>query len=254
MHSSSTAVAEQPSATSKALLLIYGTLSYLFFFGVILYLIAFTGNLLVAKGVDTGTSTSLLNALFINIGLITLFGIQHSVMARPVFKAWITRFVPQSIERSTFVLVASLLVTLLIWQWQPIPTVVWSIESPVGKAIMYGLFALGWGLLFLSTFLIDHFELFGLKQVFQQLKTYQPVNPTFKTPWLYKLVRHPMMVGIIIGLWATPLMTIGHGLFASCMTLYILIGIHYEEKDLVKTFGKAYQEYQKQVPKILPQL
>ncbi len=254
MHSLSTAVVEKPSLISKVFIFMYGVLCYLFFFGVILYLIGFMGNLLVPKGVDTGTSSSLMSALCINIGLIALFGVQHSVMARPTFKAWITQYLPQSMERSTFVLMSSLVVAFVMWQWQPMTEIVWSIKNPIGKGIMYGLFAMGWGLLFLSTFLIDHFELFGLKQGFQQFKTYRPVTPTFKTPWLYKLVRHPMMVGIMIGLWATPLLTIGHGLFAFSMTLYILIGIHFEEKDLVKTFGDEYRAYQKKVPKIIPDL
>lgn len=236
----------------RILIAVYGALSYLLFLGSFSYFIAFVGGLLVSRTVDNGPATPFGEALAINLGLLLLFGVQHSGMARRSFKRWWTRFVPPSAERSTYVLASSLVHLLIIWQWRPMPLTLWHVDHPVGEALLWSLFAAGWLIGIATTFLINHFELFGLQQVWSRLRQRAFTPPPFKTPLFYKVVRHPMQAGITLGLWATPHMTLGHLVLAVGMTLYILIGIHYEERDLVRTFGARYEAYRTRVPKLAP--
>ncbi len=230
----------------------YGLVSYLIFFATFLYAIGFVGNLLVPKSIDSGAPAPLTEALLINALLLGLFAIQHSVMARPAFKKWWTKYVPQPIERSTYVLLASLALILLFWQWRPIADVVWNVENRIGSFILWVLFALGWGLVLTGTFLINHFDLFGLRQVYLHMRGEKYTDLGFRTPFLYKILRHPIMLGFITAFWATPHMTIGHLMFAIGTTAYILIAIRIEERDMVSIHGATYEEYQKQVSMILP--
>lgn len=231
---------------------LYGLMGYLLFFAVFLYWIGFMINLWVPKSIDSGQSSSIIQAVLIDFLLISLFGLQHSIMARRSFKQWLGKLMPKSTIRSTFVIVSSAILALIFWQWQPIPITVWHIESEFGRGITFGLFGLGWGILVLSTYLINHFELFGLQQVYNNLRNKEFREPHFQTPLLYKIVRHPMMVGVVIAIFATPEMTIGHLLFAVGMTMYILIGVVFEERDLVRAFGNRYRKYQSEVPKLIP--
>jgi methanethiol S-methyltransferase len=247
-------ISKKSNPIAKAMITLYGIVCYLVFFPTFCYFIAFTGGILVPKTVDTGVDTPLAEAVLINIGLIMLFGLQHSIMARQRFKQHIAKVIPTSMERSTFVLVSALLLALIAWQWRPITVTIWEAKTQAGQIAMYTLYALGWSILLLSTFLIDHFELFGLKQVFKQFRESTLANPRFRTPWFYKMARHPMMTGFFIGLWATPHMTMGHLILATGFTIYILIGVHYEEKDLIKTFGEKYIAYKKEIPKFIPGL
>ncbi|PRX57514.1 methanethiol S-methyltransferase [Flagellimonas meridianipacifica] len=237
----------------KAIAFLYGIVAYLIFLGTFLYAIAFVGDFLVPKTINSGTEIDFWPALGVDVALMTLFALQHSVMARPGFKRWWTKFVPKPIERSTFVLLSSLALILLYWKWVPMKTVVWEVSSPVGIVILYVLFALGWLIVLLATFMINHFDLFGLKQVYEYLKNIESKPVEFKLTLFYRIVRHPIMLGFIIAFWATPVMTLGHLIFAVTTTLYILVAISYlEESDLVKMHGEKYREYQKKVPKILP--
>jgi protein-S-isoprenylcysteine O-methyltransferase Ste14 len=231
---------------------IYGTATYLFMFVTFLYLFAFMANMWVPKGVDDGVVAPFFLALTINLGLIVLFGIQHSVMARPGFKKWWTRIVPTSIERSTYVLISTLLFILLFWQWQPMTAVIWSFEAPLAQAVAWSVFVLGIVLLFASTFVINHFDLFGLRQIWLNLTEKPYTYLKFKVTWFYRFVRHPLYVGWIMIFWATPHMTFGHLLLAIGMSAYILIAIRYEERDMVKFHGEAYREYQRKVPMLIP--
>jgi protein-S-isoprenylcysteine O-methyltransferase Ste14 len=231
---------------------LYGAVVYAIFLATFLYAIAFVGNLPAPKTIDSGEPGSVAAALIINTLLLGLFAVQHSVMARPAFKRWWTRFVPPPIERTTYVLLASLALILLYWQWRPIPEPVWSVTNSGGVAIMQAIFWAGWTLVLVSTFLINHFELFGLRQVYARLSGRQLPPPEFKTPYLYKTVRHPLYLGFLLAFWATPMMTVGHMLFAVATTGYILIAIQLEERDLIQLFGDQYRRYRSQVSMLIP--
>jgi methanethiol S-methyltransferase len=236
----------------KAFYLLYSTVCYIIFFATILYLIGFVENLYVPKSVNTGKETTIPVAILINLGLISLFGIQHSVMARKGFKKMWTTIIPEPIERSTYVLIASIMVILLMYFWKPIPVEIWNLSDTVAGAILIPLSFAGWGILFVSTFLINHFHLFGLQQVYQHAIGKEQRTLRFRTPFLYKLVRHPLYLGFIIAFWATPVMTAGHLLFSACMTIYIFIGIYHEEKDLVKMYGSEYHVYRENTARVIP--
>ena len=231
---------------------IYGVVAYGFTLGALLYLIGFVGNLIVPKSIDSGTAGPLLQSAIVNTMLIGLFAIQHSVMARQGFKRWWTRIVPPSVERSTYVLFASFALLILYWQWQPIPALVWTVQNPTAAAVLDGIFWLGWVVLVASTFLLSHFELFGLSQVFARLFGKQPSDATFRTPLLYRRVRHPIYLGILLAVWATPAMTVGHLLFSVLITGYILIGIQLEEHDLIQQFGDQYRHYRQHAAMLVP--
>jgi protein-S-isoprenylcysteine O-methyltransferase Ste14 len=208
----------------------------------------------VPKSIDVGTLAPLGTALAIDIALIALFGIQHSVMARPAFKAAWTKVVPESVERSTYVLLSSVVLIVLYWLWRPVPAVVWEAQAPWLVGLLWGLFALGFGLVLVATFVINHFDLFGLRQVFLRLREKPYTDLPFQVRFLYRFVRHPLYVGWFLAFWATPHMTVGHLLFAIGMSGYILIAVRYEERDLVRYLGQAYVDYQKRVPKFVPRL
>jgi protein-S-isoprenylcysteine O-methyltransferase Ste14 len=239
---------------SRIIALIYGALCYAFFFVTFLYALAFVENAFVPRTIDVGPLAPLTEALIINLALMSLFAIQHSVMARPQFKAWWTQFVPKTIERSTYVLFATSALALLCWQWRPIPAVVWQFQSPAAVGFLTGLSLLGWLIVLASTFMINHFELFGLHQVANHF-TGKSMPPTmFKTPLLYNFVRHPIYLGFIIAFWVTPEMTAGHLLFAAVTTAYIFVGILLEERDLVDLFGDDYRRYRQRVAMLVPWL
>jgi len=237
---------------SKIAAFFYGLAAYLTFFLTFLYAIGFVTGLVVPKAIDGGPVMPVEEALIVNLLLLSLFAVQHSVMARKQFKRWWTRFVPQALERSTYVLFASLALILLFWQWRPIPGVVWQIADPRVAAAMTGLSLFGWLLVLTSTFLINHFELFGLQQVANNLARKDLPAPTFKMPLLYKLVRHPIYLGFIIAFWAAPAMTMGHLLFAAVTTAYIFVGIFLEERDMVEQFGDQYRRYRQRVSMLIP--
>ena len=232
---------------------IYGLASYLVFFLSFVYLIAFVGNYWVPRSIDVGPESGLLPSILVDMALIGVFAVQHSVMARPAFKRWWTRIVPASCERSTYVLISGLLLILIFWQWRPIVATIWRAEG-WPAAILTAISWLGWLIGLASTHMIDHFELFGVRQVFDGLRGAATRVAAFKTPLLYKLVRHPLMLGILLAFWATPQMTGGHLLFAVTFTVYILVGVHFEEKDLVAEFGETYERYRQRVPMLLPRL
>jgi protein-S-isoprenylcysteine O-methyltransferase Ste14 len=238
---------------TRGLYLLYGVLSYFVFFATFLYLIAFVGDCpAIPYAVDRGPAASLPLAIGIDLALIALFGVQHSVMARAWFKAGWTKAVPAPVERSTYVLLASLCLILLFVFWRPIPMVVWSVSNPILAYVLWGVFALGWGIVLLSTFLINHFELFGLRQVWSHAGGHEIPAPEFRTPFFYRWVRHPLYSGFVLAFWATPVMTAGHLLLAVGMTVYILIAIGHEERDLVGLFGARYEEYRGRAGKLIP--
>ena len=236
----------------KIIAFCYGLAAYLVFFFTFLYAIGFVTGLGVPKTIDTGTIVPLGEALVVNVLLMSLFALQHSVMARPQFKEWWTQFVPATVERSTYVLLASCALILLFWQWRPIPAVVWEVADPKLAMTIIGVSLVGWLLVLASTFMINHFELFGVHQVVNNLSGRPVVAPHFKTPALYKLVRHPIYLGFIIAFWAAPVMTVGHLLFAAVTTAYIFVGIALEERDLVKLFGDEYIRYRQRVSMLIP--
>jgi methanethiol S-methyltransferase len=237
---------------SRIIALLYGIASYVIFFITFLYAIGFVEGLLVPKTIDTGSTAPAAEALIINLVLMSLFAIQHSVMARNGFKQWWTRFVPPTVERTTYVLLASLALALLIWQWRPMPAVLWQIADPTIAMAVVGLSFLGWLIVLSSTFLINHFELFGLHQVANNLAGRPMPAPRFRTPLYYHFVRHPIYLGFIIAFWAAPTMTVGHLLFAAVTTAYILVGIQLEEHDLIELFGDQYRSYKSRVSMLLP--
>ncbi len=236
----------------KFIALVYGIASYLLAVAVIVYFIGFEENTLVPKGIDDGVAGTVVTAVVINLALFALFVVQHTIMARPGFKEKWTKIVPQPVERSTFVLFAALIVILLMWQWRPIEGVVWNVENEIAVNLLIALNFVGWAIFFWATFLIDHFELFGVKQVFNNLRGAPPPSKAFKKPVLYKLCRHPMMLGFLIAFWATPSMSAGHLFFTAGITAYIFMGIWFEERDLVVALGERYKVYQQQIPKLLP--
>jgi protein-S-isoprenylcysteine O-methyltransferase Ste14 len=235
----------------RVLVFLYGAVAYAIFFATFLYAIGFVGNLFVPKAIDSAPQVPFIQALLVNLGLLGIFAVQHSVMARPFFKRWVTRFIPQAAERSTFVLAASLALIVLFYFWQPMGGVVWSVQDPQAQILLHALFAFGWLLVLVSTFLINHFDLFGLRQVWLNLHKKPYTNLKFGTPMIYRLVRHPLYLGFVLGFWATPVMTVAHLVFAAATTAYILIAIQLEERDLMDAHPE-YAEYRRQVPMIIP--
>jgi Putative protein-S-isoprenylcysteine methyltransferase len=233
------------------LIFFYGVACYAIALVTLLYAIGFVGNLWVPKSIDSAREVGLGIALLTDVVLLALFAVQHSVMARPAFKRWWTRIIPKEAERSTYILFASVALIVLYRYWEPIGGVVWSVQSPIGQVVLYGLYALGWALVFLSSFLINHFDLFGLRQVWLQLRRrpYTPVS--FGSPWLYRIVRHPLYVGLLLAFWSAPTMTLTHLVFAIATTIYILIAIQLEEHDLVAEHPE-YARYRKRVPMLVP--
>jgi protein-S-isoprenylcysteine O-methyltransferase Ste14 len=238
----------------RILFFVYGSFSYVVFLGTFLYAIGFIGNFGVPTTLDGPASGPLGLSLAINTGLLTLFAVQHSVMARKWFKEWWTNIVPKPIERSTYVLFSSVALILLFVLWRPLGGVVWSVEDPTGRLVLRGLFAFGWALILYSTFLINHFDLFGMRQVWLYLRGKSDGGLRFTTPGAYRIVRHPLYVGWLFAFWMTPVMTFAHLLFSIATTAYILLAIRFEERDLVREFGDTYEEYRRSVPMLIPSL
>lgn len=235
----------------KTFTLSYGLIAYTLFFAVFNYAILFIGNILVTPSLDSIGNVDLVQALLIDIGLLTAFAVQHSIMARPAFKKWWTKIVPEAVERSTYVLISTLLLAAIVYFWQPLGGVIWQVENTTAIAIIYGLFGIGWAILFLASFQINHFDLFGLRQVWLHFRGKPYTLLPFKTPWLYRYSRHPLYVGMMIGLWAAPTMTVAHLVFALLCTGYIFVGATLEEKDLEDALPE-YSQYKKDVPMFMP--
>ena len=236
----------------RSIILFYGLACYAVFFATFLYALGFVGNFIVPRSIDGVPQTGFAPALLVDLGLLGLFAIQHSVMARPAFKRMLTRLVPESAERSTYVLASSVALIALFFYWQPLGGLIWDVADPTGRGVLYGLFAFGWLLVLVSTFLINHFDLFGLRQVWLQFvgRPYTAVG--FRTPGPYRLVRHPLYVGWFLAFWATPTMSATHLLFAAATAGYILIAIQLEERDLIASLGDAYRDYRRRVPMLVP--
>jgi protein-S-isoprenylcysteine O-methyltransferase Ste14 len=237
---------------SRLLIFLYGVIVYAIMFPLFLYLFAFASGWWVPKTVDTGAAGPWWQALLIDTVLVALFGIQHAIMARPAFKKWWTTIIPAPMERSTFVLIATLLLTLIYWQWQPIPFVLWDVQEPVARLLLHIQSAIGAALVLGSSFLIDHFDLFGLRQVWLHLLGKPYTQKPFVERSVYKVVRHPLMLGFLIAFWSAPTMTVGHALFAGLFTLYIVIGVSMEERDLVGVHGGSYLDYRQRTRKFIP--
>lgn len=238
---------------NRSLAVLYGGACYTAFLATFLYAIAFVAGFGVPKHIDNGAQTPLWTALAIDIGLLALFAVQHSGMARPAFKRWWTRFVPPAIERSTFVLVSSAVLALLFWLWRPLPQVVWQVDAGLARGVLWGVSLFGWLLVLTSSFTINHFELFGLRQVWLHARGRVAKDEPFVIRAMYRIVRHPLMLGFLIAFWATPTMTIGHLLFTAVVTGYIFVAVKFlEERDLVAMHGDTYRDYQRKVPMLLP--
>jgi protein-S-isoprenylcysteine O-methyltransferase Ste14 len=242
---------------ARLAILLYAIVSYGVFTASFLYALGFVGNQFVPKSIDrsidVGGTSHVIEAILVNLLLMSLFAIQHSTMARPAIKRWLGRFLPAPCQRSTYVLLSSLILLLLFWQWRPITTPIWQ-TSGIAAWLLTGLQWLGWLIAFASTYMIDHFELFGLRQAFSALRSAEISGQSFRTPLLYKIVRHPLMLGFLLAFWATPAMTAGHLLFALANTAYILVALQFEERDLIAEFGATYQDYRRRVPMLVPRL
>ncbi|WP_440998429.1 methanethiol S-methyltransferase [Fodinibius sp. SL11] len=238
----------------KLIAFIYGIICYLIFFGSFLWLILFLGNFeaYAPTKVNSGAAAPLVQSLFVNVGLIALFGIQHTVMARKSFKNWWTKLVPKPVERSTYVLFSAIALILILWFWQPLPETIWKVETAGVSLVLQWGFWLGWLIVFLSTWMIDHFNLFGIKQVWNYLRDKEQSPPQFMEPGFYRYVRHPLMLGFLIAFWSVPQMTVGHLVFSFGMTIYIIVGVYFEEKAMIRRFGDEYIEYSERVPKFFP--
>lgn len=236
----------------RVLIFTYGVVSYLIFFVTFLYAFGFIGNIFVSKSIDSGAKGPLAQAVLINVALLGLFAVQHSVMARRGFKKWVTSIIPEPAERSTYVLLTSLCLILLFAQWRPMGGVIWDVQDPTGRVVLYGLYGFGWLLVLFATFLINHFDLFGLRQVWLYLRGKEYKKLTFVTPGPYKHIRHPLYLGWLLAFWATPVMTVAHLVFAITTTAYILFAIQLEERDLMDIHGEAYKNYRRQVPMLIP--
>ncbi len=236
----------------RILAFLYGVLCYAVFFLVFLYLIGFIADVGVPKGIDDGAAGTTGIAFVVDLALIAAFGLQHSIMARAGFKSWLTRRLSPAVERSTFVLASSVLLVLLFWQWQPMKSVVWSVSDPMAVGLLWGLYLFGFGMVLASSFIIDHFDLFGLRQVWLHLLQRRYVHPPFMVTWMYRVVRHPLYAGMLLAFWSAPTMTLGRLVFAIGMSAYIGIGVRYEERDLVRFIGQDYQRYRERVPMIVP--
>lgn len=236
----------------RSVAVVYGIVTYVLFLAVFIYAIGFVGAILVPKSVDSGAESSIVMALVIDAVLLALFAIQHSVMARQWFKRAWTKIVPTAVERTTYVLFATAILALVMWQWRPVTTLVWDVENPAGQIALRVLFFAGWAILLLSTWLIDHFELFGIRQVLANAGAMPPATYSFKAPLFYKMVRHPIYLGFVIAFWSTARMTVGHLFFAVMCTAYMLVAIQFEEHDLVRHYGDTYREYRRRVSMLLP--
>jgi len=238
---------------ARLAILLYALVSYAIFTVSFLYALGFVGNYVVPKSIDVGLASNVGEAIVVNLLLMSLFAIQHSVMARPGFKRWLAEFIPAACERSTYVLLSSLILLLLFWQWRPIPAPVWQ-ASGIAAGVLTSVHWLGWLIAFASTHMIDHFDLFGLRQAFLALRGAEMPGQSFRTPLLYKIVRHPIMLGFLLAFWAAPVMTEGHLLFALANTVYILVALQFEERDLIAVFGATYRQYRQRVPMLVPRL
>ena len=241
------------SLSHRVGILLYGTFAYAVFLVTFTYAAGFVGNFLVPKSIDSARTTSFLSALLINAGLLALFAVQHSVMARPFFKRWITGYIPESAERSTYTLAASLALIVLFWFWQPMGGVIWQVENEIGKILFYAGCALGWAQVLVTTLLINHFDLFGLRQVWLHFRNRPYTSPHFTNPGPYKLVRHPRYLGFILAFWCTPTMTVAHLFFALMTTVYILVAIQFEERDL-QAAHPEYADYKRRTPMLVPRV
>ena len=238
----------------RILFFLYGMTCYLFFLGIFLYAIGFLGNFGVPNSIDGVPRVSFWQALAVNTVLLGIFAVQHSLMARPWFKQWWTQYIPKPIERSTYVLFTNIALALLFYAWEPMGGNIWQVQHFFGQALLFSLFGIGWGIVLMATFLINHFDLFGMRQVWLHLRKIPYTPLQFKTPALYKHVRHPLYVGWLLVFWATPTMTSAHLVFALMTTIYILMAIQWEEKDLVDSHGQAYEEYRRRVPMLIPRV